>query len=87
MVITLQNVVRLIGDIVDIFWVAATLIVIGFIVWAGVRMVMSRGNDTEFAAAKSALIKAIIGGLVIFGVGIIVNTLAAIGENPTRILR
>jgi len=87
MPLTLQSIVDLLGRVIDVFWVAATLIVIGFIVWAGVRMVMSRGNDTEFAAAKSALIKAIIGGLVIFGVGIIVNTLAAIGENPTRILR
>jgi tellurite resistance protein TehA-like permease len=72
---------------VDIFWVAATLIVVGFIVWAGVRMVTSKGDTTKFNEAKSALIKAIIGGLVIFAVGIIVNTLAAIGENPTRILR
>ena len=87
MIITLQDVVRFIGSVIDIFWVAATLIVVGFIVWAGVRMVMSKGDEKAFGEARAALWKAIIGGIVIFGVGIIVNTLAAIGENPTRVLR
>ena len=87
MAITLRDIVRLLGDIIDIFWVAAGLIVMGFIVWAGVQMVMSKGDPTKFKAGKDALIKAIIGGIVVFGVGIIVNTLVSIGEDPTRILR
>ena len=87
MPITLRSIVNLLGDVIDIFWVGATLVVVGFIVWGGVQMAMSQGDPGKFKTGKDTLIKAIIGGIVIFGVSIIVNTLASIGEDPTRILR
>lgn len=85
--LTLSKIVQLVNDVVNVFVTIAGLAVVGFIVYAGFRMVTSRGNDTEFGAAKKMLYNAVIGAVVIFGVAIIVNTIASFAQRPTSIIR
>jgi hypothetical protein len=59
---------------------------IGMIIYSGFKMATSRGDAKEFGNAKNMLLYAVIGLAVIFGVGIIVRTIAAFGQNPTSIL-
>ncbi len=85
--IGLSTIETLIEDIVDTIIYIAGFIVVGFIVLAGFKMVTARGNDAEFKKGKDMLKNAIIGALVVFGVGLIVNTIANIAQDPSNIVR
>jgi hypothetical protein len=85
--LTLSKILFLVEDLINVFITLATISVVAFIVYAGFKMATSRGNEAEFKKGKEILFNAIIGGVVIFGVGIIVRTIAAFGVSPTNILR
>jgi len=68
----------------------AWLVCILFIVYAGIRMVTSRGNDEEVSNAKTILTNAILGFLVILLSFVLVNFLVGLltgsgGFNPGAI--
>jgi hypothetical protein len=44
------------------------------IVYYGLRMAMARGDAAVFGAAKSSLVKVLIGATIIFGVWVIIET-------------
>ena len=84
------NVTTVVDDIVyivDIIAGLAGLIVVGMIVWAGITMATAGGNDARYKTGKSMLVNAVIGALVIFGVGLIVNTIANFADNPDNVLQ
>lgn len=84
--LTLAKVVTMVESVVNTFITLAVIAVVAFIIYAGVKMAMSRGNEAEFKKGKDMLVNAIIGGVVIFGVGIIVNTIAQFGQSPSSII-
>lgn len=84
--ITLADVVYLVQRIMNIGIVLATLAIVAMIIYAGFKMATSAGDDTGYKKAKSILYQAIWGGLVVFGVGLIVNTIANVAFDPTRAL-
>ena len=57
--------------------VAPVLLVISLI-WSGILYMKAGGSDTKVAEAKKWFGYAIVGGLIIFGVGVIINTVAAV---------
>ena len=57
--------------------ISMTIAVI-FIVWSGFVMMSSQGNPKQFEAGKTRLIQAVWGVAVILGVGVIINTIAAV---------
>lgn len=85
--IGLSTLETLVEDIADTIIYIAGFIVVGYIVLAGFKMVSSRGNEAEFKKGKDMLRNAIIGALVVFGVGLIVNTIANIARDPSDIIR
>lgn len=71
---TYQKLVRIAERLVDYLLQLAELAAVGFIVYYGLRMVMSRGDPGQYAAAKKGLGLAILGAVVIFGVYTIIQT-------------
>jgi hypothetical protein len=83
----LTDVTKLISSVVGIIMIISGTIVMGVIVYAGIIMATSAGDETRYKKGKSILYQGIIGGLVIFGVGLIVRTIANFAQNPSNILR
>ena len=68
----------LLNEILQIFIVIATPIVIFFIIYAGFMYVTARGNPTNIEKAHRAITYALIGGVLIIGavaIGEIINNL------------
>jgi TRAP-type C4-dicarboxylate transport system permease small subunit len=71
---TYARLVRIVVALVNIILQICELAAVGFIVWYGLRMVMSKGDPAKFSEAKKGLGLAIVGALVIFGVYTIIAT-------------
>jgi len=85
--LTLSGIVVLIIDIANTFITIAVTITVAMIIYAGFKMATAGDNTTKFQAGKSTLTSAIIGLVVILGVGIIVRTIGSFAVSPTSILR
>jgi len=85
--ITLSDIVRLISDVVNYILIVAGIIVVGVVVWSGIMMATAGADSDQFKKGKGRLINAVWGALVIFGVGVIVRTLASFAQAPTQIIR
>ncbi len=85
--ITLSDIMQLINSIVGYIVIISGVIVVGVIVWAGIMMATSGADSERFKKGQTILKQAVIGAIVIFGVGIIVRTIASFAQNPTGILR
>lgn len=85
--ITLSDIVRLISDVVNILLIVSGVVVVGIIVWAGILVATSRGDTGQYKKGMDTLKNGVIGAIVIFGVGVIVRTLASFAQAPTQILR
>jgi len=85
--ITLYDIVRLVTDVVNVILIIAGIVVVGIVVWSGIMMATAGANSEQFKSGKGRLINAVWGALVIFGVGVIVRTLASFAQAPTQILR
>jgi hypothetical protein len=85
--IGLSDIRTLIEGVLNFLIYFASIAMTGFIIVAGLRMVMSRGDAAKFGDAKKMLYNALIGAAVILGVGLILNTIANFAQDPTGILR
>lgn len=67
--------------ILDVLLIFAVPIIVFFIIFAGFKYVMARGNPGEIATANKALLYAVIGGVLILGaevlLAVIEGTIAA----------
>lgn len=54
------------------------------VIWAGIIYMTSGSNPTRVKEAKDMLKAALIGALIIFGVGVIVNTIKLLASNPLQ---
>ena len=84
--ITLRDIVYTVQRIINQGIILATLAVVAMIVYAGFKMATSSGKEEDFKKAKQMLKYAIYGALVVFGVGLIVNTIANLAYDPTNVL-
>lgn len=84
--ITLRDVVLLVQRVMNVGIVLATLAVVAMIVYAGFMMATAAGNEDKYGKGKTTLKYAIYGALVVFGVGLIVNTIANVAYDPTNVL-
>jgi hypothetical protein len=84
--ITITDIKTTIKSAVQTLMTIAALGVVAFIVYGGMLMAMSAGNDAKFKQGKDIIRNAVIGGVVIFGVGVIVNTIADFTTAPTDTL-
>lgn len=74
-------------QIAQTFITVAALTVVIFVIYGGIKMVMSQGDATKFGEGKKIVINAVIGGIVIFGVGIIIQTIAGFAQDPTSVFQ
>lgn len=79
--VTLQNpikatsIVALFQIILDIVLVFAVPLVVFFIIYAGFLYVTARGNASTIESAHSALLYALIGGLLILGARVLIDVI------------
>lgn len=85
--LTLSKIVMLVEDVVNVFITIAEIGAIAMIVYSGFTMATAGDDPAKFKKGKTMLINSCIGLLVIFGVGIIINTIADAALDPTNILR
>ncbi len=85
--LTLSKIVILVTDVVNVFLGLAMTVTIAMIVYSGFKMATARENPKQFEAGKQSLTNAIIGLVVVLGVGIIVRTIGKFAVSPTSILQ
>jgi len=71
--VTMQKVWGMAGTVINWILIAAGIIAVGFIIWAGIRYVLSGGDAEKVKKAKNTLLYAIIGLLIAALAMIIVN--------------
>lgn len=65
--ITFGTIPDLLVAIINVFIVVATPIVIFFLIFAGFKYVMAKGNPEKIKEASQSLLYGVIGGVIIFG--------------------
>lgn len=83
--ITVTDLVTLVENIFTYLGEIAVVIVVGMMVWGGLMMATSGSDEAKFKKGKATLWNAIIGAVVIFGVGLIVNTVANFASSPSNV--
>lgn len=76
--LTLNKVQTLIETIANWLIVVGVVIAAIFIIWGGLRYMLARGDKTKADEAKKSILHGIIGAAVVLGVGVILNTTAAL---------
>jgi hypothetical protein len=76
--ISLQTVLQFVQSAMNFLVTGGVLIGIGFIVYGGIRYIVSHGDAAKAKTARGIVLNGLIGIGIILGVGILVNTVAAI---------
>ena len=76
--ITLVEIENIISRIANFLIVISVIIAVIFIIWGGVKYMVSRGDEKAATEAKSIIFNGIIGAAVVLGVGVILNTVKAL---------
>jgi hypothetical protein len=85
--ITLGSVETFVGNVMDSLITIVSFLVVGAFVYAGFLMVTAGSDSKRFELGKTVLKQAAIGAVVIFGVGLIVNTISDFAQDPEGIVR
>lgn len=85
--LTLTSIEGTITDLFQYFIDIAAVVVVGAFVWAAILMMTAGGDQARYQKGKDMLVQVVIGAAVIFGVGLIVNTIAHFATNPSDVLR
>lgn len=85
--IKLSDIEDLVMDILDSLVFVASLLVVGVFVYAGLLWLTAGDNQTKVTKAKTLFKNAVIGAVIVFGVGVIINTIADFATSPTDIVR
>lgn len=70
-----ESIIGFIFDIIDVLLIFAVPIIVLFIMYAGFLFVTARGNETQVTKAKSALLWAVVGGVIALGAKLIIEVL------------
>lgn len=81
--VTLDKLETFVKDVMDSLITIVSLVVVGAFIYAGFLMVTAGDNAAQFGKGKTALKHAAIGAAIVFGVGVIVNTIANFAGDPT----
>jgi len=79
----IDNVWIMARDVINWILIAAGIIAVGFIIWAGIRYVLSGGDAEKVKKAKNTLLYAIIGLLIAALALVIVNLVISVGTTVT----
>ena len=73
-------------SVLSFLLIVSGLVVTGFVVYAGITIATAGDSDTKMKKGRAMLKNAVWGALVVFGVGVIVATLASFAQTPTSII-
>ncbi|HXK36219.1 MAG TPA: hypothetical protein VJ553_01415 [Candidatus Paceibacterota bacterium] len=79
--ISYNRLIAIVYALVKILLQVGEFAAVGFIVWYGLRMVMSKGDSTKFSAARKGLLLALLGAVIIFGAYVIVDSVQGAVES------
>lgn len=68
-----NSIPALLGKVIDVILVFAIPIIVLYIMYAGFLFVTARGDTSQISTAKSALLWAIVGGLIVLGAKVILE--------------
>ena len=69
-----EGVVRVLNRLAQFALNAAALVLVGFAGYYAIRIATAGSNATQVSEGKRGLVYSLIGALVIFGVGVIINS-------------
>lgn len=81
--LTGDTIIQLAENFADFAMFFGSILVGIAVIWAGLRFVTAGADSAKVNSAKQILKNGVIGGVVLFAVGIIVNTLIELVTNPT----
>ncbi len=61
--------------IVDVLLIFATPIIVIYIMYAGFKFVTAQGNPSEIESARTALLWAVVGGVIVLGAKLIIEVI------------
>ncbi|MEX1064132.1 MAG: TrbC/VirB2 family protein [Candidatus Paceibacterota bacterium] len=76
--LTLSKIEDIIKTVANFLILIGVVIAIIFIIWGGLKYMAARGDDTKVKEARGAIMNGVIGAAVVLGVGVILNTTAAV---------
>jgi hypothetical protein len=76
--ITLDEILGLFNAIVSVLYYVAGLVVVGVIVFSGMKWALAGNNPAEVTKAQQMLKAGVIGAFIILGIGVILNTISVI---------
>ena len=82
MPITLPDLIAVGENFAGFLMVAGGILAAIFIVWSGISYLTAGADPTKVKAAIDTLKAGLIGSLIVFGVGVIIQTVKLIGEDP-----
>lgn len=68
-----KNIIQFLVQILDILLTFAIPIVVLFIIYGGFKLVVAQGNPSEIEKGRSAILWAIIGGVIVLSAKLIIN--------------
>lgn len=71
----LTKLTTILSNAITLFMIAALILVVIYFIWGGIQWIMSGGEKSKVAAARSKLTWAIIGFIIVLLSFFIVNTL------------
>ncbi|MDP2648259.1 MAG: pilin [Candidatus Yanofskybacteria bacterium] len=74
----LQYIKEIIDDVVTFIIYLAGIVMVVFFILSGFKWLQAGGNSTKQQAAKDMFKAAVIGSLIILGVGVIINTISGV---------
>ena len=83
--VTVDKVWVMAREVINWILIAAGIISVGFIIWAGIRYVLSGGDAEKVKKAKNTLLYAIIGLLIAALAMVIVNLVIDVGGQVTSV--
>ena len=84
--IKISDITQLVTSVLSFLLIVSGLVVTGFVVYAGITIATAGDSDTKMKKGRAMLQNAVWGALVVFGVGVIVATLASFAQTPTSII-
>lgn len=85
--ITLSSIETLVQDAFNYFAEFAAIAVVAGIIYAGFLMATSGADSDRYENGKKILKQVVIAAAVIFGVGVIVNTIANFAQSPSSVIQ
>lgn len=70
-------------NLIDILLRLSGLVAVGFIIWGGIRYIMSQGNSSDMTLAKQTIVHAVVGLAIAISAVFILNFVAGTVMNLT----